>query len=75
MRDDGAAPPAHAVRAARPPGTPYAWIAGEATAGYGRRAATSSRSGRSAGSGSLVGYRRRGLSEQQLRKKASRVAE
>ncbi|MFI9493623.1 SIP domain-containing protein [Streptomyces halstedii] len=31
VRDEGAAPPAHAVRAARPPGTPYAWIAGEAS--------------------------------------------
>ncbi|MFG2600834.1 siderophore-interacting protein [Streptomyces sp. NPDC048462] len=73
VREDGAPAAVDAVRAAElPAGTPYVWIAGEASQvravrrhlvrerGFDRRRVT------------FVGYWRRGLSEEQLREEAAR---
>ncbi|MDT0426252.1 siderophore-interacting protein [Streptomyces salyersiae] len=76
VRDEGAAPAAEAVRAAKlPEGTPYAWIAGEASAVRTLRRHLVQERRIDRRRVTFVGYWRRGLSEEELREKATRVAE
>ncbi|MFD3606697.1 siderophore-interacting protein [Streptomyces atroolivaceus] len=74
VRDEGAPSAVDAVRAAGlPGGTPYAWIAGEASGVRGVRRHLVQEREFDRGRVTFVGYWRRGLSEEQLREEAARV--
>ncbi|MFC9943175.1 siderophore-interacting protein [Streptomyces pratensis] len=75
VRDEGAPSAVDAVRAAElPEGTPYAWIAGEASGVRGLRRHLVREREFDRRRVTFTGYWRRGLSEEQLREEAARVA-
>ncbi|MFI2783007.1 siderophore-interacting protein [Streptomyces sp. ALB3] len=75
VRDEGAPSAVDAVRAAElPDGTPYAWIAGEASGVRGLRRHLVREREFDRGRVTFTGYWRRGLSEEQLREEAARAA-